>query len=480
MTAVPSKVSLLKLHEDQLSIYGSSTKEQKDAILGALGGADEVLKALLTSNALINDEQLKALHQIISNPRGHSDSQSRESKMVRNSMEKDKGYKPAIKMKFYDRDMLLFTVLNRRRATKIRSILYSTKTNIFIFICLFLFYILPTALYAAGVLSWNVRLVPVFFSNIFLFFYSFGWILTANKEAMKLICREFVFLIKMGYLLIWLATDAGISYLSGYPVYYICAYLLHFTALFTLIMITDALNISQTSKIMLTIWALGVFAGYTVFYQQSALHQSEEYSKAVVFIPGRVGFDSMRINVVDICANAVQILALFSLKQIYSSIHKPNKASLIKISPLVIYEDGKKVKDNDRSHKNVKMWRRISIGYWSFVLVIGSLSLLNVHGRILLLSILSLIFIIWCSHLIGSSKALYVSNKLILLVIPLMIIGSYLFEWNFTLVSGCFFGFGCLAVYTVKVKSSLLIEFTLCLIFIDRMKELKKMSWRLN
>ena len=454
MTAVPSKVSLLKLHEDQLSIYGSSTKEQKDAILRALGGADEVLRALLTSDALINDEQLKALHQIISNPRGHSDSQSRESKMVRASKMEHKGYKPAIKLVFYDRDMLLFTVFNRRRATKVKSILYSTKMNIFVFICLFLFYILPTALHAAGVLSWNARLPYVIISNIFLFFYSIGWILTANKEAMKLICRQFVFLMKMGYLIIWLAASAWISYLQGYPVYYICIYLLYYAALFTLIMITDALSISQTSRIMLNIWALGVFTGYTVWYQQSALYQSELYSKADVFISRRLGFDSMRINVLDICANSVQILALFSLKQIYSSIRHPNKGSLIKISPLIIYEDRKKLEDKDRSRKTARMWRLISTVYWSFGLVFGSLVLLPLDGGVFILIILSLVFIIWCSHFIGSSKALYVSNKIFFVLIPLMIIGSYLFEWSSILISGCFFGFGFLAVYTIKVKTS--------------------------
>ena len=48
----PTKSSLQKLHEAQLSIYGSSTKEQKHAMIEALGGADEILSTLWKSNAL--------------------------------------------------------------------------------------------------------------------------------------------------------------------------------------------------------------------------------------------------------------------------------------------------------------------------------------------------------------------------------------------------------------------------------------------
>ena len=63
-----NKLSLQKLHEAQISIYGSSTKDQKDAIIEALGGADQILTSLLKSNAIIEQNKLDSLNNIFENP----------------------------------------------------------------------------------------------------------------------------------------------------------------------------------------------------------------------------------------------------------------------------------------------------------------------------------------------------------------------------------------------------------------------------
>ena len=448
METKPTKASLQRLHEDHLSIYGSSTKEQKMAVGNVLGGVDEILSALLKSNALINDEKLETLHEIISNPQNSFDAQSHKSKIKQNKlMIEDEGKQQILN--FDDSDMLLFTVFNQERAIRIKHTLYSSKTNILMGSIFLLLLIVPGLLNLSGIVSLRIWYICWSCSCIPFYFYLFCWILTANKEAMKLICHEFEFWFKCGYLIIYLVTAGWISYLHSLPIYYICSSVSFLALLFTLTMITDALNISQSSKIMLTALALTTFGHSTVLQQQTSLYQYEVYSKADVSIPNYFG-NALHVNVIDICWNSVQILAVFSFRQIYSTIWWPKHASLIMKNPLILYEDQKEAKINE----NVKIWKFTSIGYWCLMLMTLVLSLFSLNGKVLMLLIVSLDVVILVLLTIGSLKVLYAANIFILVVALLRLIGSYFFEWNAGLAALCLLGFGFTAVHTLRVKEN--------------------------
>merc|ERR1712228_260334 len=98
------------------------------------------------------------------------------------------------------------------------------------------------------------------------------------------------------------------------------------------------------------------------------------------------------------------------------------------------------------------LWKVISIGYWIIGMMVNGLSITNFNGKILSIIIFLLIFIIICLHVIGSIKALYISNIIIIIITFLCCIGIYLFEWNSAFVGFCFLGIGISAIYTLKVR----------------------------
>merc|ERR1719411_125761 len=81
------------------------------------------------------------------------------------------------------------------------------------------------------------------------------------------------------------------------------------TLLLTLTMMIDAMNIPQYVKILLTTIALPMF-----------------------------GFAPITFNLIDLGMNAAQVLAIFSIKQLYAAIRKPDKGAILKVKPMIIYE----------------------------------------------------------------------------------------------------------------------------------------------
>merc|ERR1712228_251367 len=166
--------------------------------------------------------------------------------------------------------------------------------------------------------------------------------------------------------------------------------------------ITDALNLSQTSKILLTAYALGVFAQYMLLYHFASFYQTTEYNQASITIPNPFDSNPLHFNIVDFAHQSAQILAIFSAKQIFAVIRNPKKASIIKKNPFLIYEDRE---DADVNVKNVRMWKIICIG-WSIIgLLYACLSFAN-KGKALLIIGFFLIFIIICLQIFGSIKAM--------------------------------------------------------------------------
>merc|ERR1712228_869064 len=330
----------------------------------------------------------------------------------------------------------------------VKDVVYSKKTAILLAIIFLFFEVLPIVF--AGLLSDEIYSVFRAINFLFLFFYCFGWILTANSKAMKLIFGEFVFWFKMVYLIMYLVTSALISYISEWRIYVIVSVVLCQSLLFTLTMITDALNISKSSKMLLTAYALASFAMNSLLYQQASFYQTHVYKQANITIPNYFGLDTLHMNIVDIGYQSAQILAIFSAKQIFAVVKNPKKASIIKKNPFIVYEDRE---DNFLSVKNVRMWKIICIGWWLIALLYACLLFVTLKGKLLLMVILFLILIIICLHIFGYSiKALFAANIIILNTTLLCCIGIYLFEWYSEFVGGMFIGHGLSAIYTLKIK----------------------------
>merc|ERR1712243_370725 len=121
---------------------------------------------------------------------------------------------------------------------------------------------------------------------------------------MKLIVWDFIFWFKMGNLIIYLVTDAWVSYLQDSPIYYISAYVLAEAVFFTLCMLTDALNISQRSKLLLISFALASFAYNSLKYQQASLYQYDIFQEANVSLSVHL---PLHVNLIQIPCNAAEI-----------------------------------------------------------------------------------------------------------------------------------------------------------------------------
>merc|ERR1712228_582434 len=213
--------------------------------------------------------------------------------------------------------------------------------------------------------------------------------------------------------------------------------------------ITDALNLSQTSKILLTAYALGVFAQYMLLYHFASFYQTTEYNQASITIPNPFDSNPLHFNIVDFAHQSAQILAIFSAKQIFAVIRNPKKASIIKKNPFLIYEDRE---DADVNVKSVRMWKIICIGWWIVAILYGCLLFATHKGKGLLIICILLLIIAICLQISGSIKELYTANIIILITPFLGYIGYYLFEWDPVFVTGIFFGFGFSAIYTLKIK----------------------------
>eukprot|EP01083_Nonionella_stella_P299333 1016261_1 len=328
-----SKKLLMNIHRRQL-MNGRKNNVHQDAIVDALGGIDVILQHFFTSNVVLDEQQLGSLHRIIINT-PHETPQTSTSNAVSQPQE-DKAHItiPAFTYTFKDEDSFLFTIFGQENGTKILHILNGT---IFKCILLLLFGLgVPvTVLMFLSVLSVDVWFVfcTVFF--IFCSIYIIGWILYANKEAMKLLFRQFVFWLKIGYLILFVLTDSIVRHLDDYPPYYICAYSIFYAAILFIVMIFDAINAQKSTKIIISSLAVGIFAMRTSDIMVNTFYADEwdVYDRAIVTFNIPYVDDKARISIVDTCSNSAYILAIFLFKQLISIIRKPNQALVIKTKP---------------------------------------------------------------------------------------------------------------------------------------------------
>merc|ERR1712113_859097 len=99
--------------------------------------------------------------------------------------------------------MILFELFPSRMALFIKHILNNDITKLFIGVEYILFVIIPGLLHVANIfitlrIYYFCRMINIVLTS----FYVFGWILTANKKAIHLLLKEFVFFFKVFYLIV--------------------------------------------------------------------------------------------------------------------------------------------------------------------------------------------------------------------------------------------------------------------------------------
>eukprot|EP01083_Nonionella_stella_P243026 847202_1 len=203
-----TKERLGKLHRRQL-MNGERNNTHQEAIVHALGGIDEMLQHFFTSNIVLDQQQLDSLHHIITNTPHKTQQQEDKAHTTM----------PTLTYTFKDEDTLLYAIFGQEKGTKILHLLTG---KIIKFKWIFLFWVgfgiiaFVLTLLGFSVLSLN-DFANYVWSNfvLFLAIYIIGWILYANKEAMKLLLRQFVFWFKIFYLIQYLVTHEALHHLQG-------------------------------------------------------------------------------------------------------------------------------------------------------------------------------------------------------------------------------------------------------------------------
>eukprot|EP01083_Nonionella_stella_P160421 524456_1 len=451
-----SKQVLENVHRRQLT-NGESNSVHHEAIIEALGGIDEILQHLFASNVVLEQQQLDSLHHIITNA-SHKNQQTTTINAVSQQQE-DNTYHHAFTYTFKDEDSFLFTIFGEENGAKILHIL-SGKIIICVLSVLFGLFVIAFFLGTFSVVSWDVANAFLVVFYLFCSMYIIMWILYANKEAMKLLFRQFVFWFKISYLFIYLVTNTVVRYLDGrFPSYFIWVFFIFYATLVFIVMIFDAINAQKSTKIIISSLAVGIFAMRTSDIMVNTFYADEwdVYDRAIVTFNIPYVDDKARISIVDMCSNTAQILAIFLFKQLISFIRNPNKALVITTKPLIEYANNK---ETSPTIKNVKIWRRVTIVFWTIGLLVWIVSALPVlwneesHVVHITLWIMFIVILIigLCVVTVAPSKFHWILHIIVLVEVFIYGFLILLFRWGTQGVLPILIQFGLTAVYTLKVS----------------------------
>eukprot|EP01083_Nonionella_stella_P281479 957741_1 len=301
-----SKQLLENVHRRQLT-NGESNNVHQEEILQTLGGIDALLQHLFTSNAVLDQQQLDSLHHIITNA-SYKNQQTTTINAVSQQQE-DNTYHHAFTYAFKDEDSLLFTIFGQENGSKILHVLHS-KIMKGIQVLLFGGFVVLCMLQPYG-LSWDAWLAYLSICAGFAFIYTIVWILYLNTEAMKLLLKQFEFWFKLFYLIQYLSTNAIIQYVCwDNPFHLICTFTLFLGALLFIVMIFDTINTKKFIKLMISSFAVAVFAWRALDLMLESFYRYERFDEVAVTIDIPYINDQARISIVDICSNSAQILAI--------------------------------------------------------------------------------------------------------------------------------------------------------------------------
>eukprot|EP01083_Nonionella_stella_P072424 195325_1 len=360
-----TKELLESVHRRQL-VNGKTNNDHQEAIIKALGGIDDILQHLLRSNVILDQPQLNSLHRIIINTAHKNQRETTINALSQPQEFEDNKYHQTYTYTFKEEDSLLFSIFGQENANKILHALNGKIVKSILVLLLGVWLVLGLlTLYG---LSWDVYFIYWSFLAVLSSSYILVWILYLNKEAMKLVLKQFEFWFKIFYLIQYLIANAILSSYYGDPPYLTCTYFIFFAALLFIVMIFDAINTKKSNKLMISSVAVAVFAWraldlmYNAFYGDP--YGFEKATSVTIHLP--YFDDKATISIVDICSNSAQILAIFLFKQLISTIRKPNQALVIKTRPFIEYENNK---ETVSTIKKLKHWRRATIVFWAVFLL---------------------------------------------------------------------------------------------------------------
>eukprot|EP01083_Nonionella_stella_P086320 239778_1 len=177
-----SKELLETLHRHQL-MNGETNDVHREAIVNALGGIDEILQHLFTSNVVLDQQQLDSLHHFITNT-SHKDQQNEQittmNAVPQLKQQQDESYHHTFTYTFKDEDSFLFTVFGQENGNKILDILNGPIMKC-IWVLVFAVECVLFVLTEYG-LSWEIVLSCWAVGYLFGSIYIIGWILYLNTE----------------------------------------------------------------------------------------------------------------------------------------------------------------------------------------------------------------------------------------------------------------------------------------------------------
>eukprot|EP01083_Nonionella_stella_P273405 927418_1 len=450
-----SKELLANLHRRQL-MNGKTNNAHQEAIVDALGGIDGILQHLFTSDVVLDEQQLDSLHRIITNTT-HTNKQTTINTVSRPQEDKAQ-IMPTLTYTFKDEDSLLFTIFGEENGAKILHIL-GGKIIICVLSVLFGLFVIAFFLGTFSVVSWDVANAFLVVFYLFCSMYIIMWILYANKEAMKLLFRQFVFWFKIWYLIMYLVVNAIIRHLDDTHPYLNCAVSIFYAALLFIVMIFDAINTQKSTKMIISSLAVGTVAWrmFSVMVNTFYANEWDVYDRAIVTINIPYLDEKARISIVDMCANSAQILAIFLCKQLILIIRNPHKALVIATIPFIQYKNNK---ETSPTIKNVKHWRRATIVGWTVLLLCGMLflleALLKEESHIVYITLLGTCclnaMIGLCVVMIVKDKFHWILHIIIFIIIIIYVVGIFLFQIPPHTVALLLIIFGLTATYTLKVS----------------------------
>eukprot|EP01083_Nonionella_stella_P062828 163341_1 len=192
-----SKERLENARRHQL-MNGETNHVHQDAIIRALGGIDEILQHLFASNVVLEQQQLDSLHHIIADT-SHTNQQITAANAAPHQPEDQTHTVMALTYTFKDEDSLLFAIFGQENGTKILHVLNDKILKCILLLLLGVFIILGVLILYG--LSWDVYLAYWTVVGLFASIYTILWILYTNKEAMKLLLKQFEFWFKIVYLI---------------------------------------------------------------------------------------------------------------------------------------------------------------------------------------------------------------------------------------------------------------------------------------
>eukprot|EP01084_Bolivina_argentea_P295835 509453_1 len=346
-----TKKSVYELHQQRLS-NGINNEDNSLLIMNILGGIDNILTNYLTdkNNLNITNNTLLQINQMLITPQKYKNANTSKTSTKITATKHNEQTDNSFFYTFNINNTFLHHVFGNEKAEKILNVIHSKITQYIISLSVIIWIILIiigegliSAIYF--IICWSFLTIP----------YMLFWILSSNRHAFYLIIKSFEFWLRVVYGAI-LAILIGIYYQHNVSTVNIIIYWIYnIIAMITIILTTiyisifDAVKITKTYKIAISVICSGVMV-FTSIYWQFLLSEKYDY---IVYIPvtnGSLSFYSM-------ISSAARILGIFFCKQAVLAIIRNEKAVTIKHTPIIKWNN---VVENKLQNKDIELMNNLN------------------------------------------------------------------------------------------------------------------------